>query len=154
MPRGLVVSIVGAARTGKTVLAQELDEALREQGLSVTVVVVDSPALSPAGASPRSRPRGARPQGSLTLLTASGPTQPSEPDAQLRAELQRVAVPYSVVSGDAPERLASALRAVRHALQSVSREDEVRSNPRWQWVCERCGDVECERHLLPRLPSA
>jgi hypothetical protein len=31
-----------------------------------------------------------------------------------------------------------------------SPDDEAAANPRWQWVCQRCGDVECERHLLPR----
>jgi len=57
---------------------------------------------------------------------------------------------YSVVAGTGPARLSHALLAVRHALLAPSVLDEARANPRWQWMCERCGDAECERHLLPR----
>ena len=71
-------------------------------------------------------------------------------DALLRAVLQREGLPYAVVSGSGAQRLASALEAVRHALRRPSNADEAAANPRWHWVCERCGDVDCERHLLPR----
>jgi len=66
-------------------------------------------------------------------------------DALVRASLQRAGVPYSVVSGTGDARLAMALKAARHALTPPQ------AGPRWEWVCERCGDVGCERHLLPRL---
>jgi len=71
-------------------------------------------------------------------------------DALLRAALQRAGVGYAVVAGSGPRRLDAALQAVRHAMAATTAEDEARANPRWQWVCERCGDVDCERHLLPR----
>ena len=71
-------------------------------------------------------------------------------DAHVRAALQRAGLSYSIVAGRGPARLAAALKAVRHALDIERPEDEAAANPKWQWVCERCGDVDCERHLLPR----
>jgi nicotinamide riboside kinase len=97
----------------------------------------------------------------LTLLTAldlpwlpdglqrDGPQVREPVTAQVRASLSRAGVVYSVVSGLGPARLASALAAVRHALHS-SVDVEDAAPIRWQWTCERCGDVDCERHLLPR----
>lgn len=97
----------------------------------------------------------------LTLLTAldlpwlpdglqrDGP-QVREPVTSLvRTGLMRARVPYSVVSGSGTARLASALAAVRHSLRTPLPGDEAEA-VRWQWVCERCGDAGCERHLLPR----
>jgi nicotinamide riboside kinase len=98
----------------------------------------------------------------LTLLTSLDiPWQPDglqrdgphvrEPvDARVRAALQRAGISYAIVPGTGPQRLGAALQAVRHALRLPSPDDE--AAPRWQWVCDRCGDVACERHLLPRLP--
>ena len=69
-------------------------------------------------------------------------------DARVRESLQRAGLTYSIVAGRGPARLAAALKAVRHALDAARPEDEAAGNPKWQWVCERCGDVDCERHLL------
>ena len=100
----------------------------------------------------------------LTLLTAldipwqedghqrDGPHVREPVDALIRAALMRAGMPYAVVAGSGEKRLESALLAVRHALDEPAAEDEARANPAWQWVCERCGDSNCERHLLPRLP--
>jgi len=97
----------------------------------------------------------------LTLLTAldlpwlpdglqrDGPQVREPVTTQVRASLARAGVAYSVVSGSGPARLASALAAVRHAMQSSVEADDAAA-VRWQWTCERCGDVDCERHLLPR----
>lgn len=97
----------------------------------------------------------------LTLLTAldipwqadglqrDGPQVREPVTALVRAALARGGLGYSVVAGTGPARLSHALLAVRHALLEPSVLDEARANPRWQWVCERCGDAECERHLLP-----
>jgi len=69
-------------------------------------------------------------------------------DARLRMALQGAGVAYAVVAGRGPARLSAALQAVRHALDVPRPGDEAAANPRWHWVCERCGDVDCERHLL------
>jgi nicotinamide riboside kinase len=70
-------------------------------------------------------------------------------DALLRAALARAGVAFSIVSGSGPARLGNALAAVRHALgepTDASRHDA--SAPRWQSVCERCGNPDCERRLF------
>ena len=91
----------------------------------------------------------------LTLLTAldlpwqadglqrDGPQVREPVTALVRASLARAAVPYSVIGGSGSARLESALTAVRHAPKPVA-------GPRWQWVCDHCGDTRCERHLLAR----
>ncbi len=98
----------------------------------------------------------------LTLVTAldlpwqadglqrDGPQVREPVDALLRAALAQGGIGYSVVSGSGPARLEAALKAVRHTLALPSAEDESAANPRWHWVCERCGDADCERHLLPK----
>lgn len=83
-------------------------------------------------------------------LLRDGPHVRQPVDALLRSALARGGLGYSVVSGQGEARTASALSAVRHALNASTESDEARANPRWQWLCDRCGDVACERHLLPR----
>ena len=99
----------------------------------------------------------------LTLLAAldipwqadghqrDGPHVREPVDALIRSALHRAKLPYAVVAGTGDKRLAAAMQAVRHALDAPSREDEARADPPWHWVCERCGDVDCERHFLPKL---
>jgi nicotinamide riboside kinase len=71
-------------------------------------------------------------------------------DTLLRSALQRHRVSYAVIGGLGPARLAAALAATRRA-RGVPANDAAAATPtRWQWRCERCGDAECERHLLPR----
>lgn len=99
----------------------------------------------------------------LTLFTAldipwqadghqrDGPHVREPVDALIRSALHQARLPYAVVAGTGDKRSAAALQAVRHALDASSREDEARANPTWHWVCERCGDADCERHFLPKL---
>jgi len=99
----------------------------------------------------------------LTLLTAldipwqadgyqrDGPHVREPVDALIRSALHQARLPYAVVAGTGDKRLATALQAVRHALDTPSKEDESRANPPWHWVCDRCGDTDCERHFLPKL---
>jgi nicotinamide riboside kinase len=108
----------------------------------------------------------------LTLLTALDiPWQPDahqrdgphvrEPvDRLLRAALAGADLPYSVVCGTGALRLANALAAVRAVLRrdggragagaGVGAAGDPESASRWRWVCERCGDAQCERHVLPK----
>ena len=95
----------------------------------------------------------------LTLLTAldlpwqadglqrDGPQVREPVDAKVRAALQRAGVPYSVVFGAGPARLAAAWASVQRALAPPA---EAAGGGRWHWHCERCGDAACERRpLLP-----
>lgn len=93
----------------------------------------------------------------LTLLTAldlpwqadglqrDGPQVREPVDAKVRAALGRARLEWSVVFGQGPVRLANALAALDRARQPPA------PGRRWQWVCERCGDADCERHWLPTL---
>ena len=95
----------------------------------------------------------------LTLVTAldlpwqadghqrDGPHVREPVDAKLRAALQRAGVGYSVVGGLGPARVAAALACADRALDPPRADAGV---PRWQAICERCGEAGCERHLLSR----
>ena len=50
----------------------------------------------------------------------------------------------AVVGGQGPARTAAALAVLQPAPAQAE------PAPRWSWLCERCGDADCERHLLPR----
>ena len=103
-----------------------------------------------------------RAQVRLTLLSALDlPWQPdglqrdgehvrAPVDALLRASLARAGVAYAVIGGLGPQRLACALSAVRHALGMIDSMDGGSASSAPRWRCERCGDPDCERHLLPR----
>jgi hypothetical protein len=83
-------------------------------------------------------------------LQREGPHVREPVDRLVRAALHASQLPYAVVSGGGERRLAAALQALRHGLGNPSADHESAANPRWQWVCERCGDANCERHLLPK----
>lgn len=97
----------------------------------------------------------------LTLLTAldlpwqadglmrDGPHVREPVDAMVRSALARAALGCSVVLGRGAGRLANALAAVERARTPAELLTETRR--RWHWVCERCGDADCERHRLPTL---
>lgn len=78
-------------------------------------------------------------------------------DALVRAALARIAQPYVVVAGQGEARVLSAWRAVRRALglPAQAGEDNDDAAPgTWHARCERCGEPNCERHLLPRTLAA
>lgn len=93
----------------------------------------------------------------LTLLTATDlPWQPDglqrdgphvrEPvEHKVRTALEGAGLAYGVVFGTGPARLVNALAAAERALRPP------RTDTRWRWVCERCGDADCERHRGPTL---
>lgn len=95
----------------------------------------------------------------LTLLTAldlpweadgvmrDGPHVREPVDTLVRSALASASLPFSVVAGRGEQRSRNALEAIRRAMAPVA-DETVRG--RWHWVCERCGDADCERHLLPR----
>ncbi len=97
----------------------------------------------------------------LTLLTAldlpwqadglqrDGPHVRGPVDARVRGALARGGLGCSVVFGQGDARLANALAALERA--RVPEELLSERRPRWRWVCERCGDADCERHRLPTL---
>lgn len=97
----------------------------------------------------------------LTLLTAldlpwradglqrDGPHVREPVDAKVRAALARAALGCAVVFGEGEARLTNALAAIERA--RVPDDLLTVRTSRWHWVCERCGDADCERHRLPSL---
>jgi nicotinamide riboside kinase len=77
-------------------------------------------------------------------LQRDGPQVREPVDTLLRMALQRHAHGYAVVGGQGPARTAAALAVLQPAPA------EAEPAPHWSWLCERCGDADCERHLLPR----
>jgi nicotinamide riboside kinase len=95
---------------------------------------------------------------SLTLLMAldlpwvadglqrDGPQVRAPVDARLRRALLQAGTGFSVVSGSGAARLQCALAAVAAARRPPADAGATR----WRHLCARCGDPECERHILPR----
>ena len=79
-------------------------------------------------------------------LRRDGPHVREPVDAKVRAALARSGVAYSVIGGVGAMRLAAARAAVERTLAQKPVSDPAE---RWHWVCERCGEADCERHLLP-----
>ena len=96
----------------------------------------------------------------LTLLTAldlpwesdglepDGPHVREPVDDLLRAALGRHGLTHAVVAGAGAARLRAARSAIERHLAGPQR-----PATRWQWVCDRCGEADCERHLLARDPG-
>ena len=75
-------------------------------------------------------------------------------DQQLRSALANAAVPYTVVYGQGPQRLAQALGALQALLDGGKPSAPVaggRARKPWVWACDTCSDPGCERRLLSDL---
>lgn len=83
-------------------------------------------------------------------LQRDGPHVRAPVDAAIRALLAQGSVPFHVVYGQGDVRLNNALLALsNHAPQMQAFRQEIA--PRWQGVCETCGDGECEHRLFSQL---
>jgi len=138
LPAGSTIALIGADGTGKTALADALAQRLRQRGIAV----VDGPSI------PMALPRGC----AFTLLmgldlpVADAETlqRREQADALLRAALAAARLPFAVVHGRGPERLASALRALGLGSAEPSRSAAA-------WSCEKCSDPACEHRLFTDL---
>lgn len=76
-------------------------------------------------------------------------------DTLLRAALTRGRIPYAVIHGRGPERLAAAWNAVN--ARSEAAEAAVGSRGAdggergWYWSCDKCSDPACEHRLFSDL---
>jgi len=76
-------------------------------------------------------------------------------DARLRAVLQDHGIRFSVVYGYNEQRGACALMAIDQATARGVRgpQQAPERTQRWQWVCEKCSDAQCEHQLFTALLS-
>jgi nicotinamide riboside kinase len=104
----------------------------------------------------------------LTLVTAldlpwepdglqrDGPHVREPVDARLRAALAAHGFAYGVVAGAGEARVESAWGAVSRLVRPAATarapgERGTGGAKRWSWLCERCGDPDCERDSHPAL---
>ncbi|MES2531270.1 MAG: ATP-binding protein [Pseudomonadota bacterium] len=113
----------------------------------------------------------------ITLLTAldlpwvadglqrDGPQVREPVDAAVRATLQRAAVPYAVVHGDGPQRLANAWNAITRTVEvgdfsdaaggsASDQRDPQAAAGAWRWSCDKCSDPACEHRLFSDLVAS
>jgi len=75
-------------------------------------------------------------------------------DQQLRLTLANAELPYTVVYGQGPQRLAHALGALQGLLgggEPFAPTVDDRERSPWVWACDTCSDPGCERRLLRDL---
>ena len=165
-PAARRIALLGAAGTGKTRLAGELRAALERcptpHPALLSILVVDNPPLAvvcQARAGAPTEPRGfGFHQVLLMGLDLPAPagiaaTQEAA-DKQLRLTLANAELPYTVVYGQGPQRLAHALGALQGLLgggEPSALAADGRERSPWGWACDTCSDPGCERRLLSDL---
>lgn len=82
-------------------------------------------------------------------IQRDGPDMRQRIDARLREVLQREGLGFSLVYGQGPARLASAL-AVVAPLQALTPQGQ----GDWRWLCDKCSDADCEHRLFSDLQAA
>jgi nicotinamide riboside kinase len=86
-------------------------------------------------------------------IQRDGPAMQRRVDARLREVLQAHGLRYSVVYGQGAQRSVCALAALDHCVQQAAtgpaRPDL--GQVRWQWVCDKCSDAQCEHQLFSSL---
>ena len=73
-------------------------------------------------------------------LQRDGPHVREPVDALVRAALDQGGIPYRVIYGDGPARLANALAAIEAQRPARRRA--------WKWMCDKCSDPYCEHRLF------
>lgn len=102
----------------------------------------------------------------ITLLTAldlpwtadgpqrDGPQVQGPVDARVRAALTDAGLPFAVVHGSGPERLAGAWNAINSIADYAAGTGATArfvSKSGWIWPCDKCSDPACEHRLFSEL---
>lgn len=152
------IALLGAAGSGKTRLAGALMAALDSRPTPhSTFLIADNPSLAVVCQARAGAPTDPRGFGfhqvllmGLDLPAPAGLAATQEAvDLQLRLTLANAEVPYTVVYGQGPQRLAHALGALQ-GLRDGSQAGVQERRP-WVWACDTCSDPDCERRLLSDL---
>lgn len=157
------IALLGAAGTGKTRLANQLMAALDSRPTPhPALLVADNPPLAVVCQARAGAPTDPRGFGfhqvllmGLDLPAPAGLAATQEAvDQQLRLTLANAEVPYTVVYGQGPQRLAHALGALQGLLDGGKPSPLAiggRERRPWVWACDTCSDPDCERRLLSDL---
>jgi nicotinamide riboside kinase len=160
----LKIALLGAPRTGKSLLASGLNSAAQASAWPATVVVLQAqdPALPMASAGydlvllTGLEDAPAAPHGDADR-TPVCPQAQEMADSAIRAALTRAKISYRVLYGRSSERLAQACEALQSLLPAEpapAQPGPVRARKRptpWVWPCEKCSDPQCEHRLLTAL---
>lgn len=153
------VAVLGAPGTGKTRLAIELMKALgRSSAGSTAFLVADDPPLADVLQAAAGEKKSSRSFDRVLLMGLDLPAHQIErpaqdaADQQLRQALTKTDLPYTVVYGTGPARLAHALEAL-YELAGCGNPQASSAQARrpWVWTCDTCSDPDCERRLLSDL---
>ena len=151
-------------------IAQEQERRVDEAAARAQIVIADTTALMVAIYSAMLFEDGSLYQFALarqgsyehTLLTGldlpwiadglqrDGPHVREPVDALIRSVLSRNGIDYRVVYGSGPERLRNALTALNASASKAGDKDSCPSTQReaWTWICDKCGDPDCEHRLF------
>ena len=166
------------AREGRTprpheqlAIAQEQERRVDEAAARAGVVIADTTAIMVAIYSAMLFEDGSLYQFALeqqrrydhTLLTGldlpwvadglqrDGPHVREPVDTLVREILMKAGVPFRVVYGQGPDRLANALAALPAESGAAPRDPAGGARTPWQWTCDKCGDADCEHRLFSKL---
>lgn len=89
-------------------------------------------------------------------IQRDGALMQSRVDARLREVLQSHGLRFSVVYGQQTQRCDCALVAIAQASAHMLRVPQAapEGQARWNWVCDKCSDAQCEHQLFTALLPA
>jgi nicotinamide riboside kinase len=82
-------------------------------------------------------------------IQRDGPAMRERVDARLRDVLQREGMGFSMVYGQGPQRLTSALAVLEPGASAIAK-----TSGAWRWLCDKCSDSDCEHRLFSDLQAA
>ncbi|NMM10585.1 MAG: hypothetical protein HHJ16_09960 [Polaromonas sp.] len=156
----LKIALAGASGTGKSQLAVALSEALKASEQEAVVLVANIAAFQADCARYdltllMGLEIGVEQTGESTLTETSSLMREAD-DHSIRNALTNAGVPYQVIYGSHEERLSQAIDAIGGLLRRAKNPRQISTrgggkNSAWAWICDKCGDPQCEHLLLTAL---
>ena len=156
----LKIALAGASGTGKSQLAVALTEALKASEQEAIVLVAEIAAFQTDFARCdltllTGLEIGVEQTGASTL-TGTSSLMREAADHSIRTALTNAAVPYQVIYGSHEERLSQAIDAIGGLMRRAKNPRQISArgsgkSSAWAWICDKCGDPQCEHLLLTAL---
>jgi len=160
----LKIALLGAPRTGKSLLASGLNSAANASAWPATIVVLQpQDAALPVTPADYDLVLLTGLEDSVTTRHSDACEAPASPQAQqmaddaIRTALTSAKISYRVLYGCSEERLAQACEALQSLLPTLpmpAPPGPIRAHKKpapWVWPCEKCSDPQCEHRLLTNL---